>query len=211
MNKVLDAMRDVVRAIMRQVARGLNALTGGKLSPNAVTIFGLLAHFPIAYFIATGKLSLAALLLVIFGLFDTLDGELARLQKRASNIGMFLDSATDRMKEIFLYSGIVYYLVSQNLAWFSVWAVVALGGSVLTSYLNAWGDVAMAQSDPSHKVNKTFRGGLLRFEVRMFIIFVGLLSDHLPVVLVVIAILSWCTALCRLLVITKKLQSHAKS
>src|SRR5205085_12126990 len=95
MNKVLDAVRDMVRAVMRTVARGLNRLTGGKLSPNAVTIVGLLAHLPIAYFIATGRLTLAAVLLVIFGLFDTLDGELARLQKRASNIGMFLDSATD--------------------------------------------------------------------------------------------------------------------
>lgn len=208
MNKVLDAVRNMVRAVMRVVARGLNRLTGGKLSPNVITVVGLLAHLPIAYFIATGQLKLAAGLLVFFGLFDTLDGELARLQKRTNSTGMFLDSATDRMKEIFLYTGIVYYLVNQNLAQFSVWAIVALGGSVLTSYLNAWGDVAMVQNNPAHKVNKTFRGGLLRFEVRMFIIFVALLSDRLPLAVFVIAILSWCTALYRLIVITKKLQEH---
>jgi phosphatidylglycerophosphate synthase len=208
MNKVLDKVRDGVRAVMRIVARGLNRITGGKLSPNVVTFVGLFAHLPIAYCIAVGKLPLAAVLLVIFGLFDTLDGELARLQKRTSSMGMFLDSATDRMKEIFLYGGITYYLVSQNLAWYTVWAIIALGGSVLTTYLNAWGDVAMVQNDPNHKVNKTFRGGLLRFEIRMFIIFLALSSDRLPLAMVVIAILSWCTALYRLLIITKKLKNH---
>jgi CDP-diacylglycerol--glycerol-3-phosphate 3-phosphatidyltransferase len=207
MNQVLDKVRDGVRAIMRVFARALNALSGGKLSPNVVTIVGLLAHLPIAYFIAVGKLPLAAILLVIFGLFDTLDGELARLQKRTSSIGMFLDSATDRMKEVFLYGGIVYYLISQNLSWFTVWAIVALGGSMLTSYLNAQGDVAMSQSNPSHKVNKTFRGGLLRFEVRMFIIFIALLSDRLPLAMVVIGILSWCTAIYRLIFITRRLKN----
>lgn len=205
----MDKIRDAVRAIMRQVARALNKITGGHLSPNAVTIIGLLAHLPIAYFIAFGKLELAAILLVIFGLFDTLDGELARLQKRTSNIGRFLDSTTDRMKEIILYTGIVYFLVSNNMANYAVWATVALGASVLTSYINAWGDAVVSNSNIVHtNVNKAFRGGILRFEIRMFLLFVALLADKLQWFVVIIAVLASITACQRIFMVIKRLRDH---
>ena len=106
--KLLDVMRDYVRRIMHVVAVMLNKLSGGKLSPNTVTIIGLLAHIWVALLIASRHNLKAALFLVIFGLFDTLDGELARLQKRASSTGMLLDASTDRMKEVMLYSGAAY-------------------------------------------------------------------------------------------------------
>ncbi len=59
---------------MRHVARALNYLSGGKLTPNQVTISGLLAHVPIVWLIATGHGVIAGVMLIIFGLFDTLDG-----------------------------------------------------------------------------------------------------------------------------------------
>lgn len=203
---MLDAIRNGVRRVMRVVARGLNTISGGKLTPNMVTITGLLAHLPIAYLIGYGKLELAAILVVVFGLFDTLDGELARLQNRTSSVGMFLDSVTDRMKEIFLYGGIVYFLVAENMGMYVVWATLALGGSVLTSYVNAWGEVALAHSKIVHdKVNKAFRGGILRFEIRMFLLIIALFANRLPLFVVFIAIFAWVTAMQRILVITQKL------
>src|SRR5437868_1204141 len=111
--KLLDAIREFVRQIMHQVAAALNRLTGGKLSPNAVTMAGLLAHVLIAILIAKGHFGWAVILLIIFGLFDTLDGELARLQHRDSAAGMLLDAVTDRMKEILLYAGIAFYFVER--------------------------------------------------------------------------------------------------
>lgn len=206
MNSLLDKVRDTVRAGMRVVARFLNWISGGKLSPNIITIVGLLAHLPIAYLIADGQLVLSAVLLVIFGLFDTLDGELARLQKSENPGGMFLDSVTDRMKEIFLYGGVVFYLVSSDQAFFAVWAILALGGSMLTSYINAWGDVVMTQvHGNTHKVNKTFRGGLLRFEIRMFLLVIALLFNQLALFVVVIGVLSMLTAVQRINNVMKKM------
>ncbi len=202
MDTLLDAIKNTVRSVMRVIAKGLNKATGGKLSPNTVTILGAVAHIPIAYLITLEQLYLAAALLVFFGLFDTLDGELARLQNRASKVGMLLDSTTDRMKEVVLYSGIAYNLVATNKPMYAVWAIVALGASMLTSYINAMGDVVAGEKDA---INKQFRGGLLRFEVRMFMLVVALLSNRLWVFVVAVAILASLTALQRLARITKKL------
>ena len=58
--KLIEAIRQWVRRRMRSVARGLNALTGGKLHPDLVTIIGFLMHIPIAVLIAVGGYNLLA-------------------------------------------------------------------------------------------------------------------------------------------------------
>src|SRR5690242_757005 len=103
MKRGIDAIRQLIRRIVRVIAKALNSLTGGKLSPNMVTIFGLLMHIPIALLIVADYWVAAGVFLVIFGLLDTLDGELAREQDCVTNNGGFLDASTDRMKEVILY------------------------------------------------------------------------------------------------------------
>lgn len=206
MDTVLDAIKNFVRKGMRQVARLLNTVTFGRLHPNIVTFAGLAMHGVIAYLIAQQRLLIAAILLIIFGLFDALDGELARLQKRASPTGGLLDSVTDRMKEVLLYGGITYALVQAGASWYSVWAVLAIGGSLITSYINACGDALLARSK-DHVHNTSFRGGLLRFEVRMFLLVVALATDSLQIFVLVIAVLAWLTALQRLVRVTRKLRA----
>src|SRR5688572_18929654 len=98
-NILLEACRRLIRAPLRIIARWLNHVSGGRLSPNAVTLTSLAMHLPVTWLVASQKLLLAAILLVIFALFDALDGELARLQNRTSLSGMLLDSTADRMKE----------------------------------------------------------------------------------------------------------------
>jgi len=205
-NSFLDTVRDAVRKIMRGLARSLNSLTGGKLSPNTVTIVGLLMHIPIALLIADQSYIWAAVLLVVFGLFDTLDGELARLQGKASSAGMLLDASTDRIKEVLLYMGAAYALVATGKPYFAVWAVAACGASLCVSYIKAKGETAIASHKLSaHQVNHLFKDGLLRFEIRMFILIIGLLVNQLAVVLVIITLLSAYTALGRLIKITRHL------
>ena len=161
-------------------------------------------HIPIAWLIATRHNYKAALLLVIFGLFDALDGSLARLQGKASNAGMLLDASTDRIKEVLLYSGVAYSLVQQDLAYFTPWVVAACGASLTVSYVKAKGETAV-KGLPANEVNRLFQDGLMRFEIRMFILVLGLVSNRLPLAIIVIAITSTYTALARLVMITKKL------
>lgn len=203
---MLSPIKEAVRSLMRTVARALNKLSGGHLSPHVVTVFGLLAHVPIAILIAQGYFGYAAVGLIVFGLFDTLDGELARLQNRASNLGMFLDSTTDRLKEIMIYVGVAFALVAFDKSYMAVWALVAVGLSLLTSYINAWGDVVLARANASgHKVNSSLRGGFLPFEVRMTLIIVALLTSRLSLLVVFIAIGAGLTVLDRSFRIIRKL------
>lgn len=191
---------------MTGVAKFLNRISGGRLSPNFITITSLLMHLPIAWFIANDDFVIAAVLLVIFGLFDALDGALARLQNKAGPKGMLLDATTDRMKEVILYTAIAFTLVDSGHPYQSVWAVAALGGSLIVSYVKAKGETAVADGNLSaNEINKLFQDGLLRFEVRMFLLVIGLLLSQLHIILIVITALSWMTAFERLIKISKKL------
>lgn len=204
--KLLDVLRDLVRQVMRGVAVMLNRVSGGKLSPNTVTIIALLAHVPIALLIATRHNLKAAALLVIFGLFDTLDGELSRLQKRDSPAGMLLDASTDRMKEVMLYAGAAYAITLGERPNMAFWAVLACGASLVVSYVKAKGETAVAKSHLSvSEINRLFQDGLMRFEVRMAVLFIGLISNRIILAMVVIAVLSTLTAVGRLINITRHL------
>lgn len=208
MNNLLDAVRGFVRSGASQLARLINSASGGKITPNMITIIGLIMHIYIAWLIAQRSFTLAAILLVIFGLFDTLDGELARLQKTTSSAGMLLDATTDRMKEVLLYSGAAYALISIGNTSAAVWAVAACGGSLLVSYVKAKGETAIKDTKLSaNQVNRLFQDGFLRFEVRMFLLVLGLLSGYLGMVIIIIAIAAWVTAIQRLYLITKKLNN----
>lgn len=192
---------------MRMFARLLNTVSHGRITPNGITVFGLLMHVPIAWLIATQHNYWAALFLVVFGLFDTLDGELARVQKRVTATGALLDSITDRFKEVLLYTGAAWAIIAgTGRAYLAVWAIAACGCSLLTSYVNAAGDVAVSKLPPSrHEVNKAFRGGLFPFEIRMVILLIGLLSNRVPLAVIVIAVGAAATALSRLFRVLNRL------
>lgn len=202
----LDSVRDLVRSFMTLIARFLNTISGGKLSPSTITIASLLMHLPVAWLISQSYFGYAAAGIVVFGLFDALDGALARLQGKASNAGMLLDAVTDRMKEVLLYTGAAYALIVQDKGYFATWAVAACGGSLLVSYVKAKGETAVAGGKlTANEVNKLFQDGLMRFEIRMFVLIIGLLANQLPATLIIIAVSSWLTALGRLIKISRKL------
>ena len=206
---LIDATRNQVRAGMHRIAKLLNTVSGGKLHPDTVTIVGFLMHIPIAVLLAQGRHPLwAAGLLIIFGLFDTLDGELARLQKRDSPRGMLLDASTDRMKEALLYTGIAYYFATGAHPGTAAWAAAALGASVCVSYVKAKGEAAVASGAdiPPAKLNRLFKDGFLTFELRMVVVLIGLLTAHLLWAVIFIALAATYTALQRLIRIGKVLK-----
>jgi len=193
---------------MRRIAHLLNKLTRGKLSPDAITVIGCIMHIPIAVLIGLQHYTItAAILLFVFGLFDTLDGELARLQKRESDIGGFLDASTDRMKEVMLYTGIAYALVQSAHPKYAVLAVAACGASLCVSYVKSKGEtiIATKKSMKYTDANRVFKDGFLTFELRIFLLIVGLLVNQLAIITAIIAVLASYTALQRLVRISKAL------
>ncbi len=208
MNKAVDTIRGGIKGAMHHIAKIINNVSRGKITPNMITIIGLLAHFYIAWLIAGRSFIVSAILLVIFGLFDSIDGALARLQGTASQKGMLLDSVTDRIKETVLFTGIAYALIVSEKPFYAVWAVLACGLSIIVSYVNAWGEVVASKSEKlkPHSTNQTFRAGIMSYDVRMFTLVVGLLSGYLTQSVIIIALLSFITIIERFRLITNKLE-----
>jgi CDP-diacylglycerol--glycerol-3-phosphate 3-phosphatidyltransferase len=166
-------------------------------------------HIPIAFLIVADYWLAAGIMLVIFGLFDTLDGELARLQKRVTNNGGFLDASTDRMKEVILYSAIAYWFALSAHPTWAAWAVAACGASLCVSYVKAKGEAVIAASGkklPYPVLNRLFADGLLPFELRMALLVAGLLTGYLFWIVAAIAVLSAYTALQRMAAISKAIR-----
>lgn len=197
---------------MRQIAKLLNFLSGGRLSPNAVTILGLLGYLPVAWLVAEGYHGYAAVGIIVFGLFDTLDGELARLQERSSPSGMVLDSVTDRVKEIVIYIGLAKFASTnlyglETLPYFLPCLIVAaLGVSLLISYLNAWGEAVLARHHKQgDRINSSLRGGLMPYQLRIVLLAIGLVTGGLWPALLLIILLGSITCLQRFMKIIKLL------
>jgi len=117
------------------------------LSPAALTLIGLFLNMIAAgVFIAgamssnreaLGYIGLAGALILLAGLFDMLDGQLARLEGMASAYGALLDSAVDRYSEIFIFLGICIYFVAHEYFPGALFAFAALAGSLMVSYIRA--------------------------------------------------------------------------
>ena len=206
LDQFIDVIRNAIKALMSALAITLNKATGGKLSADVITLIGLFSHIPIAWLIAVQKNYLAAGLLVFFGLFDSVDGALARAQKKSSSRGMLLDASTDRIKEVILYIGASSALVASGYAGWAGWAVAACGASLVVSYVKAKGETAISDKKLSPSdINRIFADGIMRYEIRMFVLIVGLLTNTLRYALVFIAVTSALTAIGRFHKISQKL------
>lgn len=190
--RALDDIRRTMRSAIRRLAIVLNRLSRGALTANMVTTIGVVMHIPIAVLIGLGHTLLGGILLIIFGLFDVLDGELARLQHKASVHGMFYDATTDRIKEVAIYSGIAYYLVHTASLYWAYLAVIACGASLTVSYAKAKGEAGIAlkhKVNEHHALNHFFNEGLIPYEIRTTIIIAGLLFHVIVAATAVVAIL----------------------
>ncbi len=128
--------KDAARGVLAPVVRLAMAL---HLTPNTITVIGLLITLIASALVAGGWLLVGAALLTAGSLLDAVDGALARAQGGGTEFGSFLDSTLDRAGEAILYAGIAaWFLTTLVDPLLPVTAVfVALGGSFLVSYARA--------------------------------------------------------------------------
>ena len=117
------------------------------LTPNAVTTIGFVLNIGVAViFIIGGEkgnrgdltyIGWAGALILFAGLFDMLDGQVARLGNMKSTFGALYDSVLDRYSEQIMFLGICYYLVAHHYFLSSIFAFIALMGSMMVSYVRA--------------------------------------------------------------------------
>ncbi len=203
----MESIRTAVRSVMRRIARGLHAVSRGRITPNMVSYTSLLGHVGVLWSLSTHRLGLAVVFIIVFGLMDALDGELARLQKTANAGGMLMDASFDRIKEALIYIGLTqYFIVTGNFLGIRL-SIVTLAGSMLVSYVKAKGETALTDGKmTANEKNRALQDGFARYEVRMAILIIAILShNYLNQGLALIAVLVWLTAVSRFLKIYDRL------
>ena len=126
--------------VRRRAETLISALGRVPLTPNQVTVVGLVLTFVAATLIAYGHLRWAGLVLIVAGTCDILDGALARSTHTSYPYGAFLDSTLDRYSEGAIYIGLAAYFVSAGgpyQRWLVLATFAALAGSFLVSYVRA--------------------------------------------------------------------------
>ncbi|SKC87748.1 CDP-diacylglycerol--glycerol-3-phosphate 3-phosphatidyltransferase [Ohtaekwangia koreensis] len=116
-------------------------------TPNAVTTTGLILNVGVAIIFVIGVeegnrgdlsyVGWAGGLILFAGLFDMLDGQVARLGNMSSTFGALYDSVLDRYSEMIMFLGICYYLIGHHYFLSSLFAFIALIGSMMVSYVRA--------------------------------------------------------------------------
>jgi phosphatidylglycerophosphate synthase len=175
--------RGVAESIVRPLAEH-------GVDPNAVTVSGFLFNCATAVVLASGHLSVGAVLLLFSGLFDMLDGALARVSKRQSDFGAFLDSVLDRYSEAAIFLALIWTFGARGDMLPVMLASAVVVGSLMISYARARAEGLGLEA----------KVGLAPRPERVMILGLGLLFKESTTVaaLVVLAVLTHVTAIQRL-------------
>ena len=185
---------DVQNRARRVFEPVVGALAAIGVPPNLISLIGLAVSLYGASLVADGALALGGLLLVVAGVCDILDGDLARRSGATSPFGAFIDSTLDRVTEFAYFGGIILYVVNRPGGFhdFEVAVViVALAGSVLTSYARA----------RAEGVGVECKVGLMERPERIVLLAVGLFFGYrvLRVVMTFLAVASMLTFIHRMI------------
>tara|TARA_Y100000590_G_scaffold451356_1_gene592630 strand:- start:705 stop:1319 length:615 start_codon:yes stop_codon:yes gene_type:complete len=158
------------------------------VTANALTAAGIVVAAIGAIVIGQGNLFLGFIFLVLTGLPDALDGAVAKAAGTSSIRGAFLDSVSDRITDIFLFSGIAWYLASNEPGRIMILPVAVMGAAMLISYQRA----------KAESLGFDAKGGIMERAERFIVLALGLLiSEILIPVLWVMLILTLVTVVQR--------------
>ena len=130
-----SAVKDLGRRALAPVARGLARL---HVSPNHITLAGLVAMAGSGALLGLGSFRGAGLALLVGGVCDMLDGAVARDSGVSSRFGAFFDSTSDRLAEMFFFAGLlVHYTRVDPSVLYALLTFFAAGGSFMVSYTRA--------------------------------------------------------------------------
>lgn len=172
-------------------------LRRAKLTPDHLTIAGLLVGVGAAFAIGAGYLLLGLVLVILAALPDLLDGALAKASNSASQRGAFFDSTVDRITDAVLLGGVAWYLASEESAHMALLPFAVMAMSSLISYQRA----------KAESLGLDAKGGLMERAERVALLCLGLLVEPLLVpVLWVMLVLTAITAGQRFLKVWRQAQ-----
>src|SRR5919202_3424940 len=126
--------KEAFRQLIRPLARVLSAIS---IRPDFLTVTGWVLSVGAAVLFGLGYTRTAGAVMLFAGLFDALDGAVARESNRMSAFGAFLDSTLDRLSESAIFVGIVFFFAAAGRPYGALLAGVAMTFSLMTSYTRA--------------------------------------------------------------------------
>lgn len=181
--------------LLQAIVNGL-ALT--KISPNVLTFFGLIINLGAAILFGYANeqnyvrmFFFAGLVIIGAGIFDMVDGRVARQTDQVTIFGAFFDSVIDRYSDVILFLGLLVYYARGNRFFYVVLAAFVMVTSLMVSYTRARAEALIG----SCKV------GFMERPERIVLIILGALFNRWGVmapVLWVLAVLSTITVIHRI-------------
>ena len=168
------------------------------LTPNTMTMLGLLGNAAGAYHLAMGNMLTGGILVLLMTPIDALDGTMARLRGESSDFGAFVDSVGDRYSELIIYGGLLYHYLNSGEPLGGMLVFGAAAGSVLVSYVKA----------RAEGLGYGAKVGLLTRVERYLVLAPSLVFNQLYLGLGIIAVFANITAIQRIWFVRS--QFHAK-
>ena len=184
--------RSSVDRAVKPVGDGLRR-TG--MSPDHLTIMGLLVAVGAAVAIGAGQLRLGLVLVILAALPDLFDGALAKASNTSSQRGAFFDSVIDRVTDSLLFGGVAWYFASEESAHLSLLPFAIMALSSVISYQRA----------KAESLGLDAKGGLMERAERIILFCLGLLIPPLLIpILWVMLVLTLITAVQRFVKVWKQ-------
>jgi CDP-diacylglycerol---glycerol-3-phosphate 3-phosphatidyltransferase len=129
-----EASKDALLFFLHPLVRWLSIM---RVRPDTLTVIGWTLALFSAVLFGLGYARIAGVIMLLGGLFDALDGAVARESNRMSAFGAFLDSTLDRLSESAVFVGLIFYFASASRPYEALLAGIAMTFSLLTSYARA--------------------------------------------------------------------------
>jgi len=172
-----------------------NGLRKTGLTPDHLTVLGLLVAVGAAVAIGAGQLRLGLLLVILAALPDLLDGALAKASNTSSQRGAFFDSTIDRFADALLFGGVAWYFASAKSPHMAMLPFAVMALSSVISYMRA----------KAESLGLDAKGGLMERAERIIALCLGLLFPVLLIpILWITLVLTAITAMQRFMKVWKQ-------
>ena len=166
----------------------VGALSKVGVTPNMLTLAGVLGNAGAAFLAARGDFLPAGIVMLAASSLDMLDGALARATGKATRFGSVFDAVMDRVSEAAVLFGLLYYFSDRGGREEELLIFAAVVASFLVSYTRARAEI----------VDIPLREGLFGRAERVLLLGIGLMIDQATVALWILAIAAGATAIQRL-------------
>ena len=187
-----SAVGRACRVLLYNIVHGL-ALT--RINPNYLTFVGLLINVAAAVLFGYGTMEnqaslfrWAAVTIIGAGVFDMVDGRVARATGQVTEFGGFFDSVIDRYSDVVLYFGLLVYYARANRFFYVVLTAVVMVTSVMISYARARAETLIGKC----------KVGFMERPERIVLVIIGGLFNRMAPVLWVIAVIGNITVIHRI-------------